>query len=163
MLETGVYFSIIFNYSLRITLRVFQKEVKRLSLNSFWNISYVMPYKMIIDNSGITPVRTFRKNLLNTDANVNPLKRMVQYFIGFKLTHICWAICIAAQFMTQLLDVLDFSFPLWGIVWVFGGETQAFASPQILCCQISDTLCCQLSYIMQDIMLADRYYAATRH
>ena len=30
--ETGVYFSIIFKYSLRITLRVFQKEVKRLPL-----------------------------------------------------------------------------------------------------------------------------------
>ena len=91
---------------------------------------------------------------------------MVQYFIGFKLTHIFLAICMAAQFMTQLLDVLDFSFPLWGM-WVFGAllarETQAFASPQILYCQISDTLWCQLSYIMQDIMLADRYYAATRH
>ena len=35
---------------------------------------------------------------------------MVQYFIGFKLTHIFLAICMAAQFMTQLLDVLDFFF-----------------------------------------------------
>ena len=43
---------------------------------------------------------------------LTPCKKMVQYFIGFKLTHIFLAICMAAQFMTQLLDVLDFSFPL---------------------------------------------------
>ena len=68
---------------------------------------------------------------------------------------------------SELLNVLSrffFSF-MRNVVFeaLLAGETQAFASPQILCCQISDTLCCQLSYIMQDIMLADRYYAATRH